>query len=314
MTSIRGKILKFVLGHTNNLNPAKIPHPIKKIKKFSKQFTNNKAPKGFILSKEETLGGTKFERLIKKDAMKTGRVIYYLHGGAYISGLISFYRSFADDFYDATGSELILLDYKCAPEYKYPTQLNEAIDLWKDLINRQGYKPENIIIGGDSAGGNLALALLLKLRDDKLPMPAAAFCMSPWADMTASGESYFKNYSNDVMFGEKNKQINEELREKFINSDIYCFIGDADRHDSYVSPVFGDYHDFPPMMFTVGGHEMLLSDTLSIVDNLKKNNIPVTLEIQEGMFHTYAIYGAIMPEAADSFKKILEFIKLNLHI
>lgn len=309
MTSVRGNILKFILRLTNNLNPEKSPNAIEKIQKYSKLLINNKTPKGFTLSKEKTPNRTKFERISKTGSKKNGKVIYYLHGGAYIAGLISIYRNFAVDFFEASGCELILLDYSLAPKHKYPTQLNEAFDVWNDLINNQGYKPDDIIIGGDSAGGNLTLALLLKLRDEKLPMPKAAFCLSPWTDMTASGESYIENYSNDILFGEKGKEITEASREKFINSELYCFVGDADRKKPYVSPIYGDYHDFPPMYFAAGSHEMLLSDTLSIVENLKKNNVPVESEIKDEMFHTYVIYGAFMPEGAESFKKILDFIK-----
>lgn len=309
MTSIRGNIMKFVLRLTNNLNPIKNPKPIEKIRKYSALFMNDKTPKGYVLSKEVTKKGTKYDRVVKKDSKKSGRVIYYFHGGAYIAGLISVYRNFAVDFFNAAETELILLDYSCAPEYKYPTQLNEALDLWDELINNQGYKPENIIVGGDSAGGNLALAFLLKLRDNKQIMPNAAFCISPWADMIASGESYIKNYQNDVMFGEKKKDITLTEKEKFLNSDIYSFVGGADRKDPYISPVFADYHDFPPMFFTVGGHEMLLSDTLTIVKNLKKNKIQVAVEIQEEMFHTYPIYAVFLPEGAEALHKIVNFIK-----
>lgn len=310
MTSIRGNILKFILRVTNNLNPIKTPHAINKIRKYSAGFINDKTPKGFSLSKETTLNGAKFERLSKEGAKRTGRVIYYLHGGAYISGLIYFYRNFVDDFDKvSSGAELILLDYSLAPEHKFPTQLNEAVELWDDLISRQGYNPNDIILGGDSAGGNLALALLLKLRDDKKLMPRAAFCISPWADMTASGNSYIENYPKDILFGEKNKEITEDAREQLLNSEIYCFVGDADRKNPYVSPVFGEYHNFPPMYFSAGGHEILLSDTLTIVDKLKQNKIFVECDIKEEMFHTFPIYGAFMPEAEEAFEKILNFIK-----
>lgn len=311
MESIRAKILKFVLGLTNNLNPEKVPNAIEKIKKFSNLMMNEKVPNGFELEKLETQKGTKFQIVHKKDMPKTEKIILYFHGGAYISGLISHYRTFAKDFYNSCNADLVLLDYKTAPEFKYPSQLNEALDLWEYLTENMGYKPENIILGGDSAGGNLTLAMMLKLRDENKKLPKAAFCMSPWADMTASGSSYLNNYQKDILFGEKDKEVDETIRRKFLNSEIYCFIGDADRKDPYVSPVFGEYYDFPPMMFTVGEYEMLLSDTLTIVKNLKENNVPVSLEIKPAMFHTYTIYGAFMPEAVESFEKILEFINLQ---
>ncbi len=284
-------------------------HIIKKIRRASGLLMTNKTPRGFLMTKETTASGIRYEKVVKKDAEKTGRVIFYLHGGAYVAGLISTYRNFAVKFYDAAQTELILLDYSLAPEAKFPTQLNEAVALWEDLIENQGYLAENIIIGGDSAGANLALALLLKLRDEKLPLPKAAFCMSPWADMTASGKSYVENYSKDIMFGENKKEASLDSREKILSSELYCFIGDANRHDPYVSPVFGDYHGFPPMFFTAGGHEMLLDDTLTIVKKLKKSGASVQVEICEEMFHTYPIYSPFLPEGEKAFDKICEFIK-----
>jgi len=309
MSSIRANFLKFILRTTNNLNPKTTPHAIKKIQKSANMFINEKTPRGYVLEKHKTSNGAKFEIISKKGAEKPQKIIYYLHGGAYIAGLVSFYRNFANDFYEAAGAALVLLDYKCAPEYKYPSQLNEAFDVWLYLTKELGYKPENIIIGGDSAGGNLTLALMLKLRDEKFQMPRAAFCISPWADMTASGKTYIENYSKDIMFGEKNKQITNDVREQFLNSELFCFVGDADRTHPYLSPVYGEYHNFPPMYFSVGGHEMLLSDTITIVENLKKNNIQVECDIKDEMFHTFVIYGAFMPEAAECFKKILNFIR-----
>lgn len=113
----------------------------------------------------------------------------------------------------------------------------------------------------------------------------------------------------DIMFGEKGKTLTEEARDRLINSEIFCYSAGTDRRDPYVSPVFGDYHGFPPMFFTAGGHEMLLSDTLTIVDNLRKNGISAGLDIQPEMFHIYAIYGNMMPEAKNSYGAILKFIR-----
>jgi acetyl esterase/lipase len=115
MESFRAKILKFVLGLTNNLNPEKVHNPIKKIKAFSKTFENDKVPMGFELQKYETENGTKYQIVHKKGVLKTEKVVLYFHGGAYISGLISYYRTLAKDFYKSCNVDLILLDYKTAP-------------------------------------------------------------------------------------------------------------------------------------------------------------------------------------------------------
>lgn len=131
-------------------------------------------------------------------------IIYYLHGGCYICGLTNNYHSFLREFCNLEDDvTVVLLDYKTAPEYKYPVQLNEALDLWDELTENQDYRAENIVIGGDSSGGNLALAMMLKIRDDGRKMPAGAFLLSPWTDMTMSGDSYIRNYPKDVEIGER---------------------------------------------------------------------------------------------------------------
>ena len=309
MGSINGLFFRVLLRLTNNLNPVHTPNAVKKIRKLSASQLNDKVPDGYVSLKESTPSGTKYERVTKKGASGNGKAIYYLHGGAYISGLLSFYRNFANDFFEASGGcELILLDYKLAPEYTYPTQLNEAVDVWNHLTQNLGYDAEKIIIGGDSAGANLTLALMLKLRDDGKKMPKAGFCISLWGDMTGQGDSFSYNYRNDVMFGEKGKELTPAARERLIHSEIYSYLGSVDRTDPYVSPVYGEYHGFPPMFFTAGGHEMLLSDTLTVIDKLKADGIYSGYDVQPKMFHIYAIYGGYLPEGKVSYNKILSFI------
>ena len=181
--SIRGKLAKFYLGTVGNLNPNKSPNAIEKMSKLWGNTINDKTPKGYTLVKEKTEQGTLYERVFKTGEEKNGKVIYYLHGGAYIAGLLSIYRKLSPQFYKAAGVETIFLDYKTAPEYKFPTQLNEALDVWYQLTEIEKISPKNIIVAGDSAGANLTLALLLRLRDLGEEMPLAAFCFSAWADM-----------------------------------------------------------------------------------------------------------------------------------
>ena len=310
MASLRGNLFRMVLRRTTNLNPVRTPDAVAKLRGMAKGGSPDRVPKGFVLSRETTPDGVPYERISKKDAPKTGRVVYYLHGGAYICGLLPLYRDLAPGLYQATGGcEVIFLDYRCAPEYKYPCQLEDAWNLWEDLTGRQGYREKNMLIAGDSAGANLALALMLKLRDQGKPMPRCAFCISAWADMTGSGDSYIYNYGNDIMFGEKGKEPSIESKQRLLESEIFCFVGDADRTDPYVSPVYGDYSGFPPMFFTAGGHEMLLSDTLTIMEKLKQNGVPVDCDIQDKMFHIHTMYGRHMPEGAKSYRRIMQFIE-----
>lgn len=157
----------------------------------------------------------------------------------------------------------------------------------------------------------IPLPLMLKIRDEGRKMPVGAFLLSPWTDMTMSGNSYIRNYHKDVEIGEKKAVLTEEKRKKLMESDLYSFIGDADRKSPYISPLFGSYEGFPPMFFAVGEHEMLLDDTLGVVKKLKKLKIPVICERKPDMFHTYVLYKNMMPESRSSFSLMKRFIQEN---
>ena len=309
MASFRGNIFRWMTW-LQNINPFTHPDAVGKMRRYSKHYMNDKMPKGYSLEKKSTLKGTAYQ-IVRKDGLcDSGKMIYYIHGGCYVCGLVSNYHTFLTDCCEiAGGTRIVLLDYKLAPEYQYPTQLEEAIDLWDELTLNQGIKPENIVIGGDSSGGNLALALMLWLRDNGKEMPAGAFLLSPWTDMTVSGDSYAYNYSNDVEIGEKRGVFTEEKRQKLLESDLFCFLGDADRTSPYVSPLFGEYHGFPPMFFSVGDHEMLLDDTLKVVNKMKKDGVSVICERKPEMFHTYVLYKNYMPESRESYSRMINFIR-----
>ena len=169
MSSVRGKFFKMMM-RMQNINPIAHPEMEQKMKRMSEKYSHTKPKKGYSLECLTTPKGTKCQRLRIDGTKPSGKVIYYMHGGCYISGLTYNYRDFCAPFCGLiNGAEIALLDYKLSPECKYPTQLSEALDLWDELTSRT--KPENIIVGGDSSGGNLALAMLLKLRDNKREMP-----------------------------------------------------------------------------------------------------------------------------------------------
>ena len=316
MPSFKGTICRAFMHKVSNFNIYYTDDVVKKIQKLSAKLVNTHCPEGFSRSVEHTPSGTKYERIRQKDAVPNGRLILYFHGGAYLAGLFGYYRDFAEDFYyEAGGAETIFLDYRTAPEFQYPVQLNEALDLWHDLIENQHYAPEHIILGGDSAGANLLLAMMLKLRDNGEKLPLGAFCISAWADMTGSSGTFVSNYGKDIEFGDlKFPLMTEQKKRQLLESDIYSFIGDTERTDPYISPVFGEYHQFPPMMFTVGGDEMLLDDTLTIVNKLKKEKIPVLCEVQPEMFHIYTTMRDSMPESQHSWNRILKYIRIMYHI
>ena len=310
MASVRGRIFSMITS-MQNINPSANPDAVEKMKKMAAKYLDVKLPRGYIFEKKKTQNGTKYHIIQRNGRENLGadNKVWY------IAGLTNNYHSFVRDFCDMEESiTVVLLDYKTAPEYKYPVQLDEAEDIWNELTVIQGYRPENIIIGGDSSGGNLALALLLKIRDKGKKMPGGAFLLSPWTDMTMSGKSYIRNYQKDVEIGERKAALTEEKRKMLMDSDIYSFIGDADRKSPYLSPLFASYEGFPPMFFAVGESEMLLDDTLGVVKKLEKADIPVICDRKPDMFHSYVLYKNMMPESKESFIKIKNFVRENLDI
>ena len=308
MASIMGKVVNRFM-RTMTMNPLINKNQLKTLNRVNK-LTWYKVPKGYE-QKKFVVDELPMEIIRKKDS-ESKNVIYILHGGAYVSKLSSLYRLHAKGYskagYDAS---VIYIDYRVAPENKYPAALEDAIKGW-DWILSQGYKEENIIVIGDSAGGHLTLSLMLKLREQKRTMPKAAICLSPWADMTSSADTYYKNYNKDILLGNKKGEFNDEIRDMLSNSDMYSFCHGMDLYDPYISPVYADYNDFPPMLLIAGGNEMVAGDSQIIAEKLTNAGSEVTLEITPDMFHVFPLYSMIIPEAKRAMKMIHSFMAKHL--
>ncbi|ORX44209.1 alpha/beta-hydrolase [Piromyces finnis] len=279
-------------------NTAKIP---------THKYLYDNIRKGYSLTRKKTENNAKYVILKNETEESIKKVIYYIHGGNYVKGLTTTYESLVYPLCDISDDiQVILLDYSLAPNYKYPTQLDEAFDVWNELTKE--FTPEDIIIGGDSSGGHLALSLVEKIQKDKNESPKSAFFISPWIDMTCSGKSYFTNYQKDIVLGDPNKPLTKENLEELKNSEMFCFIGYANRNDPYVSPLFGDYTKFPNSLFIVGDNEILLDDTLNMVKKLKENGHKVKLYKKEGMSHNFPLYLNFMQDGFEAFITIKDFI------
>ncbi|KAI4449722.1 Acetyl esterase [Eubacterium plexicaudatum ASF492] len=221
------------------------------------------------------------------------RVILQLHGGGYIGAMRNKYRSFAG-LYNEIGSGINVFtpDYRVAPENPYPAALEDALDAWQWLM-QSGVQPGKIVIAGDSAGGGLALALCLYLKDHGMELPEGLILMSPWTDLTASGESYETNYTLDPLFGNTKESM-------IFNRD---YVGDEDPTNPYISPLFGSYEGFPPMLIQVGSIEMLLSDSTMLAKKAKEAGVKVRLSIYEGMFHVFQMGELMLQESKKRGKK-----------
>lgn len=226
------------------------------------------------------------------------RVILQLHGGGYIGPMKNRYRDFAVLYSKALGGGSVLtIDYRVAPEHPFPAALEDADEAYEWLLN-EGYSDEQIILAGDSAGGGLALALCHYRRDKKKRFPKGLILMSPWTDLTGSGESYVTNYHRDPLFGNTEDSMIKNLD----------YVGDADPANPYISPLFGDFEGFPPMLIQVGSYEMLLSDSESVAHKAKAQHGKVRLSVYEGMFHVFQMAGKLLPEAKEAWKEVVRYL------
>lgn len=230
---------------------------------------------------------------------RTDRVILQLHGGGYVGAMINAHRSFALLYSQAGGGcDVLTIDYRVAPENPFPAALEDAQASYEWLIAK-GFAPEQIFVCGDSAGGGLAMALCHKCKAQGKKLPGGIVAMSPWTDMTAGGPSYVDNYEIDPLFGNTKESL------------IYCtdYRQDHDPTDPYLSPLFGDFTGFPPMLIQVGTYEMLLSDSQQVAQKARRQGVKVRLSEYEGMFHVFQMGQLLLPESRKAWKEVEHFFE-----
>lgn len=296
--SIRGRIMRDIISHvTSDISIGKKIKNGELRKIIGEKEPAWKCPEYFQMTIIE-MEHFSMEYLESKENPRTDKVILQLHGGGYIGAMRNSYRMFAG-LYNEVGKGISVLtpDYRVAPEDPYPAALEDAYAAYLYLLD-EGWFAEQIILAGDSAGGGLAMALCHYLKDKGAALPGGIIAMSPWTDLTASGESYDTNYENDPLFG--------KTRDSMIYNKDY--VGENDPMNPYISPLFGDFREFPPMLIQVGSYEMLLSDSVSVAAKAREQGIKVRLSIYEGMFHIFQMAAKMMPESKRAWVEIGKFI------
>ena len=244
--------------------------------------------------------GEMYTEWLRPSKVKHDRAILYLHGGGYTMGSCNTHRSLAAWISVASQTPVLLIDYRLAPENPYPAALDDTIHAFHYLLD-QGIEPEKIIIGGDSAGGGLAVAGTLFLRDKKEKLPGGIVCISPWADLTMSGETMITCSKTDPFIT--------------LETSIYHagrYVGEHDPKSLLISPIFADLSGFPPMIIQVGEYEVLRSDAVRLSEHASQVGVDVTLEIWDGMWHVWHILVGRMPESRRAIDKIGTFVRKSL--
>ncbi|MEM2134165.1 MAG: alpha/beta hydrolase [Candidatus Freyarchaeota archaeon] len=229
---------------------------------------------------------------------KKDRVLLYFHGGGMVLGSPNTHRILTVTLGQLTKMRVLSVDYRLAPEHPHPAQLEDCTKAYKWLLSK-GIKPKNIVIAGDSAGGNLTLTTLLKLRDEGIPLPAGAVCLSPATDWTGSDESFFENAKTDPV-----------LADVGLFWWIPAFLGGADPSDPLISPIYGDLKGLPPLLVQASTSEMLFGGCKRLVERAKRAGVNATLQTWKDMPHVFQSFGLYdLPEAKEAIAKIGEFIQ-----
>ena len=248
---------------------------------------------------KDVVNGLNVEWLTPKDHMD-GKLLLYLHGGAYVLGGCDLHRQMVSHIARAGRIRAILPEYRLSPEHKYPAAINDAVGVYRSLL-KMGLKPQDIIFAGDSAGGGLSVATLLALRDAGDPLPAAAVLLSPFLDVTGSGASMQSRADKDPWFRAEDIPL---------VADHYC--EPHQRRFPLVSPVFANVEGLPPMLIQVGDHEILLSDSERLADECVAAGIDVELEVWPEMWHVFQMFTRKMPESRQAIDKIGRYIQARL--
>jgi len=226
------------------------------------------------------------------------RVIMYLHGGGYVMGSIDTHRELVARLSKAAQARGLALDYRLAPENPFPAAVDDSITTYRWLL-AQGYKPERIVIAGDSAGGGLAVSTLLALRDLGAPLPAAGVCISPWVDFEAEGESMTSRAAQDPLVS----------REMILNL-AKTYMGEkGSLREPLAAPINAYLNDLPPLFIQVGNSETLLDDSTRLADKAKEAGVDATLQIWDEMPHVWHLAAPNLPEGQEAIDKIGEFVR-----
>jgi epsilon-lactone hydrolase len=253
-------------------------------------------PAGDIHSDPVTAGGVPAEWIAPRGEPTTG-VVLYLHGGSFLSGSIASHRTLAGNVALASRARVLLIDYRLAPEHPFPAGLDDAAAVYEWLLS-QGTAPGQVLLAGDSAGGNLALSLLVRLRDLGRPLPAGAVCLSPNPDLTYSGESWAYNAKKDVMI--------EERKER---QAVDVYLRGTDPRNPLASPSFADLRGLPPLLLQVGSYEVLRSDVERFAEKARQEGVQVSLEVWPGMQHEWQFTARILPEGRRAIARIGRFVQ-----
>ncbi len=229
------------------------------------------------------------------DVADDAPIVVYLHGGGFRIASALAYRSYGSHLAAVLGARVLLVDYRLAPEHKYPKAVDDCFTVWESLL-AEGIDTRRIVIAGDSAGGGLAASVTMHALADGV-LPAGVICCSPWVDLTVTAETYDTNAESDALFSRTSA---EEAAP--------AYLGGADPTDPIASPIFGDWSGAPPLLILVGDVEVLLDDSRRLAEVASAAGVDVTLSIYPEMPHIWTMSYPAFPEAIDGVGEMAAFV------
>lgn len=289
--SIRASIISFILRQTIKKQFAEMAD----LDALREDLGLTPAAPEEVITQTIDAGGVKAEWVIWPGCADDS-VLLYLHGGGYVFGGPNSHRDLVWRLAKGTGLKALLVDYRLAPEHPFPAAVDDATASYRWLLD-QGIDPDRIAIAGDSAGGGLAAALMVNLKNLGVALPRAAVFISPWADLTMGGKSMQTNAKADAM-------LSPEAMDKFAAH----YLGDTNPKAPLASPVFADLSGFPPVLVVVGSTEILLSDSETLVEKINATGGNARLTVWPKMFHVFPLMAARIPEGKQAVSDISAFL------
>jgi acetyl esterase/lipase len=237
---------------------------------------------------------------VRAPGLGPGRAVVWLHGGGYVIGSPASHRPFASRLSAATGAPVLVVDYARAPEHPYPGAINDALAAYRWLL-ADGLDAGHVALGGDSAGGGLALATAVALRDAGDPLPAAIALSSPWLDLTLVGDSMHATGDDDII-------LSTELLDHWAG----LYAGDTPRTDAGISPLFARLDDLPPLLVHVARRELLYDDTVRLDTGVRAVGGGITVEIDDEMIHHWHVFAGLFPESDDAVIRLGSWLASRL--
>lgn len=224
------------------------------------------------------------------------RVLLYLHGGAYVAGSPVTYRALAARLSRQANARALVLDYRLAPEHPYPAAVDDAVHACIRLF--RDFDPERVLLAGDSAGGGLAVATLMTLRDAGHPLPRRVCCLSPWVDLEMRDERIAERAAADPM-----------LTPDWLYASARLYAGGTNADEHRISPLCGELEALPPLLIQVGSDEILLHDAQRLAQQARSAGVEVTLDVWQGMWHNWQMFAGYMPESAQALSQAGRFLQ-----